>query len=81
VSGPVNGNVSGSRMGRMDMDHDRGGRDHDGRFRGRNFAFGFLPGYDYGYDYDDGYDPGCYQLQQVHTRYGWHWRRVWVCSY
>ena len=42
MSGPVNGNMSGSRMGRMDMDHDRGrDHDHDGRFRGRNFAFGF----------------------------------------
>ena len=71
-------NMSGpAHMG--GMDHDRGhGHDHDGRFRG-NFAFGFYPGYDYNaYDYD--YDPGCYQLRQVHTRYGWRWRQIWVCD-
>jgi hypothetical protein len=72
-------NTGGTRMGRIDHDHDH---DHDGRFRfrGRNFAFGFYPGYNYSYsDYD--YDPGCYQLRQVHTRYGWRWQQVWVCSY
>jgi hypothetical protein len=65
-------------MGRMD--HDRG--DHDGRSRGSNFAFGFYPSYGYSdYSYNDyGYDPGCYQMRQVHTRHGWHWRQVWVCN-
>jgi hypothetical protein len=60
------------RMGR-----DRGDRDHDrGRFR--SFAFGF-PGYysDYDYDYND---YSCFQVRQVPTRYGWRWRRVWVCD-
>ncbi len=61
------------RMG--GMDHDHGDRDHDGR----GFAFGFYPGYDYGY-YDYGYDDGCYQARRVLTRYGWRWRRVWVCN-
>jgi hypothetical protein len=65
-----------SRMGGMDRGRDH---DHDGRFRGPNFAFGFYPGYDYNsYDYD--YDPGCYQPRQVHTRYGWRWLQVWVCN-
>jgi hypothetical protein len=76
-----NSNMTGTMAGRGDarmgrMDHDRG---HDGRFRGPNFAFGVYPGYDYNsYDYD--YDPGCYQPRQVHTRYGWRWRQVWVCN-
>jgi hypothetical protein len=85
--GSVNGNAGNfnggntmsfrgdSRMGRMEQDHDRG-RDH-GRFRGPGFAFGYYPGYDYNtYDYND----GCYQLREVPTRYGWRWRRVWVCD-
>ena len=43
------------------------------------FAFGFgSPGYDYDYYY---YDDSCYQLGRVPTRYGWRWRRVWVCAY
>ena len=25
------------------------------------------------------YDDGCYQLQQVPTRWGWRWQRVWLC--
>jgi hypothetical protein len=25
------------------------------------------------------YDDGCYQPQQVPTRWGWRWQRVWVC--
>jgi hypothetical protein len=73
-----------SRMGRMDHGHEHGrehGRDHDGRFRGPNFAFGFgYPDY-YGSDYYyNNYDDGCYELREVPTRYGWRWRRVWVCD-
>jgi len=50
---------------------------HDHRFRGPRFAFGFYPGYDYTtYNYDD----GCYQWQEVPTRRGWRWLRVWVCD-
>jgi hypothetical protein len=62
----------------MDRDHDHD-RDHDRgrRFFGPGFAFGSYPGYDYyAYDYDD----SCYQWQQVHTRYGWRWARLWVCE-
>ena len=45
------------------------------------FGFGY-PDYspDYYANYDYGYDPSCYQVQQVRTRYGWRWRRVWVCD-
>jgi hypothetical protein len=32
----------------------------------------------YGYGYP--YYGGCYRRVQVHTRYGWRWRRVWVCG-
>jgi hypothetical protein len=65
-----------ARMGRMD--HDRGhDHDRDGRFRGPRFAFGFNPGYDY---YANDYDDGCYRLREERTRYGWRWRRIWVCD-
>jgi hypothetical protein len=77
----MSGPVSRGEMHMGGMDHDHGRHDHDGRFRGPNFAFGFYPGYDYGYNsYYDDYDPGCYQLRQVHTRYGWRLRQVWVCD-
>jgi hypothetical protein len=80
-AGPFTGGRGDTRMGRMDRDHDRGDHDRD-RFRGRGFAFGFYPGYDYyNYDYYNyGYDDSCYQWEQVHTRRGWHWARVWVCD-
>ena len=73
------GTFSGNNSMRMGgMDHGRG-RDHDGRFRGPNFALGFYPGYDYNsYDYE--YDPDCYQVRKVHTRYGWRLQQVWVCN-
>jgi hypothetical protein len=72
-----------ARMGRMEHDHDRDRGDHDrdrdrDRFR-PGFAFGFYPGYDY-YTYDNGYDDSCYQWQQVPTRRGWRWARIWVCD-
>jgi hypothetical protein len=75
-------NGGNARMGRMDRDHDHDrGRDHDrdrdGRFFGPGFAFGYNPGYDY---YANDYDDSCYQWQQVHTRYGWRWARLWVCE-
>jgi hypothetical protein len=63
-------------MRRMEHEHGRD-HDHDGRFRGPRFAFGFYPGYDYNtYSYDD----GCYQWQEVPTRRGWRWLQVWVCD-
>jgi hypothetical protein len=66
-------NGGNTRFGRVDRDHDR-----DRRFFGPGFAFGYFPGYDYyAYDYDD----SCYQLERVHTPYGWRWHRVWVCDY
>jgi hypothetical protein len=77
-AGTFNGgnNMTYSRMGRMDHDHDH---DRDGRFRGRHFAFGFgFPDY-YNYYDDDDY-LACYRWTEVHTRYGWRWRRIWVCD-
>ena len=54
-------------------------RDHDGRFRGRNFAFGFFyPGYDYGYDY--GYGDDCYQAPAGAYPLRLALAAVWVCS-
>jgi hypothetical protein len=67
-----------ARMGRMEHDHDRGDHDHD-RFRGPGFAYGFYPGYDDYYNTYN-YDDSCYQLEQVPTRRGWRWARVWVCD-
>jgi hypothetical protein len=34
----------------------------------------------YYYGYGPYYYGGCYRNVHVHTRYGWHWRRVWVCE-
>ena len=65
-----------SRMGRFDRDHDHD-RDRHRRFRDRDFAFGVYPGYDY---YASDYDDGCYRWEQVPTRSGWRWLRVWVCD-
>jgi hypothetical protein len=94
-AGPPGGNRMsaqgfGGRMDRDHMDHDhmdRGRGDHDrgDRDHGRGrFAFGFgYPDYSSDYYYSDsdyGYDPSCYQDQQVRTRYGWRWRRIWVCD-
>jgi hypothetical protein len=76
-AGTFNGgnNMTYSRMGRMDRDHDR-----DGRFRGRHFALGFgFPDY-YNNYYDDDDYLACYRWTEVHTRYGWRWRRIWVCD-
>lgn len=51
-------------------------------WRGYGPAFGLglgLGAYPYysGYPYAYGY--GCYRPVRVATRYGWVWRRVWVC--
>ncbi len=58
---------------------------HHGHFRHFSpFFAGFGGPYydDYYDDYADGYPYGsnCYELQHVHTRYGWRWQRVDVCS-
>lgn len=48
-------------------------------FGGPYYGYGDNYYYD---DYADGYPYGnnCYELQRVHTRYGWRWQRVDVCS-
>ncbi len=55
--------------------YDRHGSHH--RHRHGNVAFGF---YDGGYYNDYAYDADCYRLHRVHTRSGWHWRRIYVCD-
>jgi hypothetical protein len=72
-----------ARFGSAGFRHGHFG--HHGRFRHfAPFAVGFGAPYLYN-DYDDGYyaggyDDSCYQLRQVHTRYGWRWRQIDVCS-
>jgi hypothetical protein len=74
----------------FDRDHDRGrfvDRDHDhdrdhfrDRFRRR---FRVFPTFAFN-DYYDTYYPDytdCWQIQRVHTRYGWRLHRIWVCNY
>jgi hypothetical protein len=85
-AGPGPGPVqTGRQMGAMRMgDRDRFfDRDHDhdrDRFR---FRHRFFPAFAFNnYYYSDYTDySNCWEIQRVHTRYGWRLDRVWVCNY
>ena len=69
-----------------DRDHDRFfDRDHfhdRDRFRFRRFRV--FPAFAFNTYYADSYYPDystCWEIQRVHTRYGWRLHRVWVCDY
>lgn len=73
----------GTRFANAGFRHGHYG--HHGRFRHfAPFAVGFGAPYFYDDYYDGyyagGYDDSCYQVRRVHTRYGWLWRQVDVCS-
>jgi hypothetical protein len=62
-----------------------GGRDYGGGFAYSGGPFGYYNDDDYGY-YPYGayasspYGQDCYEVRRIHTRNGWHTRRVYVCN-
>jgi|APCry1669192647_1035423.scaffolds.fasta_scaffold27566_2 hypothetical protein len=78
--GMSGGGMGGARFAAMHGAGFHGGFHHHFRrfspfFIGVGVPYYYDDYYYAGYSYDD-----CYRLTRVHTRYGWHWRRIDICG-